>query len=100
MLCSTAADSLKWYMTFLTHPEVLQLSRADINSMITPKFHPFYYSNGTERPCTEDALLFAQGMSTFGSPNTGHGVSLLGSHDIVCSVDGCVALYYCAGTHA
>ena len=85
MLCSTAADSLKWFMTFLTRPEVLQLSSADINSMITPKFKPFYYFNGTVRPCTEDALLFAQGMSTFGSPNTGHGVRLFRFSETVCS---------------
>ena len=76
MHCSTAADSLKWYMTFLTQPEVLQLSKADIESMITPKMdHPLHFANGTEKSSTEDAAVFAQGMSTYGSPDLSHGVS-------------------------
>ena len=78
MPCSTAADSLKWYMTFLTRPEVLQLSSANIKTMITPKLdHPLQFANGTVKRSTEDAVVFAQGMSTFGSPDTGHGVSPL-----------------------
>ena len=78
MLCSTAADSLKWYMTFLTRPEVLQLNSADIEGMITPKLdHCLLFANGTVKPSSEDAAGYAQGMSTHGSPNTSHGVRLV-----------------------
>ena len=93
MLCSTAADSLKWYMTFLTRPEVLQLSSADINSMITPKLdRPFKFANGTYNPSTEDAKVFAQAMSTYGSPDTGHEVRLFRISDTVSSINACYTL--------
>lgn len=77
MLCSTAADSLKWYSTVLSKPELLRLSKANIESMITPKLdHPLRYSNGTMKASMEEATVFAQGVSTYGSPNSSHGVSL------------------------
>ena len=74
-MCSTASDSLKWYMTFLVHPERLWLSKSEINTMITPSPQPLRWANGTINPSSKDASGFAQGMSTHGSPDTAHGVS-------------------------
>ena len=66
-------------MTFLVKPEVLQLSKADIESMTTPEVeHPLRFANGTMKPSTKDAAVFAQGMGIHGSPDSGHGVSVSG----------------------
>lgn len=73
--CSTVTDSLKWYTTFLLRPKVLGLTKADISAMITPQLdHLPRLPNGTKGPGYTDAAQFAQGMSTHGSSDAGHGV--------------------------